>query len=36
VAAEILARLNHRDAKPLHDAGEVSRVDCQRGTCLVA
>jgi xanthine/CO dehydrogenase XdhC/CoxF family maturation factor len=24
VAAEILARLNRRDAKPLHDAGELT------------
>jgi xanthine dehydrogenase accessory factor len=36
VAAEILARLNHRDAKPLHDATEVPRVELHRGTCLVA
>jgi xanthine/CO dehydrogenase XdhC/CoxF family maturation factor len=36
VAAEILARLNHRDAKPLHHAGEVSGVDSHRGGCLVA
>jgi len=36
VAAEILARLNHRDAKPLHDAGEVSRLEFHRGACLVA
>jgi len=36
VAAEILARLNHRDAKPLHDAGEVPRVEFHRGACLVA
>ena len=36
VAAEILARLNHRDAKPLHDAGEVSPVEFHRGACLVA
>jgi xanthine/CO dehydrogenase XdhC/CoxF family maturation factor len=36
VAAEILARLNHRDAKPLHDAGEMSRVEFHRGACLVA
>lgn len=36
VAAEILARLNHRDAKPLHDATEVPRVEFHRGTCLVA
>jgi hypothetical protein len=36
VAAEILARLNHRNAKPLHDAGEVPRVDFHRGACLVA
>jgi xanthine dehydrogenase accessory factor len=36
VAAEILARLNHRDAKPLHDATEVPRVELHRRTCLVA
>jgi len=36
IAAEILARLNHRDAKPLHDAGEVSRVEFHRGACCVA
>jgi xanthine/CO dehydrogenase XdhC/CoxF family maturation factor len=36
IAAEILARLNHRDAKPLHDAGEVSRVEFHRGACRVA
>jgi len=36
VAAEILARLNHRDAKPLHDGGEVSPVEFHRGACLVA
>jgi hypothetical protein len=36
VAAEILARLNHRDAKPLHAAGEMSRVEFHRGVCLVA
>ena len=36
VAAEILARLNHRDARPLHVAGDVVRVDVQRGVCLVA
>src|SRR5258706_9041448 len=36
VAAEILARLNHRDARPLHDSGEVPRVEFHRGACLVA
>jgi hypothetical protein len=36
VVAEILARLNHRDAKPLHDAGEVTHVELHRGSCLVA
>jgi xanthine/CO dehydrogenase XdhC/CoxF family maturation factor len=36
VAAEILARLNHRDARPLHDAGDASRVEFHRGACLVA
>src|SRR5258706_8805456 len=36
VVAEILARLNHSDAQPLHDAGEVSRVEFHRGACLVA
>jgi xanthine/CO dehydrogenase XdhC/CoxF family maturation factor len=36
VAAEILARLNRRDAKPLHDAGEVTPVAFHRGACLVA
>jgi xanthine/CO dehydrogenase XdhC/CoxF family maturation factor len=36
VAAEILARLNHRDAKPLHAGTAVPRVERHRGTCLVA
>jgi xanthine dehydrogenase accessory factor len=36
VAAEILARLNHRDARPLHDAGEVTPVEFHQGSCLVA
>jgi xanthine/CO dehydrogenase XdhC/CoxF family maturation factor len=36
VAAEILARLNHRDARPLHDAGEMSPVEFHRGVCRVA
>jgi xanthine/CO dehydrogenase XdhC/CoxF family maturation factor len=36
VAAEILARLNHRDAKPLHGTGEATPVEFHRGACLVA
>jgi xanthine/CO dehydrogenase XdhC/CoxF family maturation factor len=36
VAAEILARLNHRNAEPLHDAGEVPPVEFHQGSCLVA
>jgi xanthine/CO dehydrogenase XdhC/CoxF family maturation factor len=36
VAAEILARLNHRDAQPLHAAGKVQNVEVHRGACLVA
>jgi xanthine/CO dehydrogenase XdhC/CoxF family maturation factor len=35
-AAEILARLNHRDARPLDHAGEVPRVESHRRSCLVA
>ena len=36
VVAEILARLNHRDAQPLHTAGKVQSVEVHRGACLVA
>jgi hypothetical protein len=36
VAAEILARLNSRDAKPLQDVRETLSVGFHRGVCRVA
>jgi xanthine dehydrogenase accessory factor len=36
VAAEILAQLNHRDARPLRDTGAAPRAERHRGVCLIA
>jgi xanthine/CO dehydrogenase XdhC/CoxF family maturation factor len=36
VAAEILARLNHRDAQPLHATRNARSVEARRGACVVA